>query len=194
MTSEPSSVDPIERFRSIYVENYLAILGYALRRTATEDDAADVVADTFLVLWRRLDQAPEGDETRPWLYGIARRVLSNAHRGDRRRGRLLARLMTTTPSDISGSNSSADVVVRALERLSERDREVLRLATWEELGPAEIAIALGCTVNAAKLRLHRARRRFAFQLGLLGIGVKPRAGTGHEPPERFALAREEEHR
>jgi RNA polymerase sigma-70 factor (ECF subfamily) len=190
MTSEAPRGDPVERFRAIYVENYLAILGYALRRTPTEDDAADVVAETFLVLWRRLDQAPEGDETRPWLYGIARRVLSNARRGERRRGRLIARLMTIASPVASGSSSSADVVVHALERLSERDREVLRLAAWEELGPAEIAIALGCSVNAAKLRLYRARRRFAFQLGILG--VKPRGRTGHEGRERFALAKEEE--
>jgi RNA polymerase sigma factor (sigma-70 family) len=189
MASETSG-DPIERFRAIYVENYLAIFGYALRRTATEDDAADVVAETFLVLWRRLNDAPAGDETRPWLYGIARRVLSNAHRGERRRSRLVARLMTTS-SEPSEPSPSADLVVRALERLSERDREVLRLAAWEGLGPTEIAVALGCSVNAAKLRLHRARRRFAFQLGILGVGVKPRAKTGHERHERFALAEED---
>src|SRR5437870_5088069 len=95
MTSRSNGA-PIERFRAIYVENYLAVLAYALRRTETDDDAADVVAETFLVLWRRLDDAPAGDQTRPWLYGVARRVLSNARRSERRRSRLVARLMATT--------------------------------------------------------------------------------------------------
>jgi RNA polymerase sigma factor (sigma-70 family) len=191
MTSR-SSGEQIERFRAIYVENYLAVLGYALRRTETDDDAADVVAETFLVLWRRLDDAPAGDETRPWLYGIARRVLANARRSERRRSRLIARLVAaTSPHGSPHPGSAEDAVVRALERLSAQDREVLRLAAWEDLDPREIAVALGCSVNAAKVRLHRARRRLAFQLGLGEVGVKRNAVTGHEQPERFAFVNEE---
>src|SRR5262245_66179247 len=79
------------RCEALYQSNYSAILGYALRR-APADDAADVVADTFLAAWRRISDVPEGDEARLWLYGAARRVLANRSRSERRRKRAGARL------------------------------------------------------------------------------------------------------
>ena len=48
----------------------------------------------------------------------------------------------------------------ALRRLGPRDREVLLLAEWEGLSPAQIAAVLGCLTVTARGRLHRARRRF----------------------------------
>jgi RNA polymerase sigma-70 factor (ECF subfamily) len=73
-----------DEFATIYSENYQPLLGYALRRCRSPDDAADVVAETFTVAWRRSDDVPAGEETRLWLYGVARRVLANHHRGERR--------------------------------------------------------------------------------------------------------------
>jgi RNA polymerase sigma-70 factor, ECF subfamily len=186
VTSEGPSV---ERFRSIYLDNYLPILGYALRRTPTEEDANDVVAETFLVLWRRLADAPTGDETRPWLYGIARLIIQNRQRGERRHTRLVARLQALRPIEPGDLRGIEELVSQVMKQLSPRDREVLRLAAWEELTPPEIATALGCSTNAAKIRLHRARKRFAFRLGLLGVQVKPGSETGHQ---WVKLATEEE--
>ncbi|MEV4259420.1 RNA polymerase sigma factor, partial [Spirillospora sp. NPDC049652] len=80
------------RFEDLYAENRAKVLGYALRRTGDPQDAADVVAETFLVAWRRLDDVPPGDEARLWLYGVARRVLAGQRRGERRRSALGARL------------------------------------------------------------------------------------------------------
>jgi hypothetical protein len=51
----------------------VSILGYALRRTTSPDDAADILAETFLTAWRRLDELPSGEEAGLWLYGVARR-------------------------------------------------------------------------------------------------------------------------
>ncbi|MDP9331228.1 MAG: sigma-70 family RNA polymerase sigma factor [Actinomycetota bacterium] len=180
MRSEESNQDRVERFRAIYLDNYLPILGYALRRTSTPDDAADVVAETFLVLWRRLDRAPNTPETRPWLYGIARNVMANGQRSERRWTRLTARLRAEPVGGQTGDASPAsDVVSKAMQQLSPADRELLRLAAWEDLTPGGLGAALGCSTNAAKTRLHRARRRFAQKVDLLGIQVKPRAPTGH---------------
>jgi DNA-directed RNA polymerase specialized sigma24 family protein len=81
------------RFERVYAAQYGLILAYALRRTETRDDAADVVAEIFLTAWRRQDQAPDGPAARLWLYGIARRVLANHLRGRRRHERLSARLL-----------------------------------------------------------------------------------------------------
>ena len=65
------------RFEEIYAANHDAVLGYVLRRTENSDDAADVIAETFLTAWRRLDDVPGGGEARLWLYGVAKRMLAN---------------------------------------------------------------------------------------------------------------------
>src|SRR6266511_3820793 len=92
VTGSEGEANRQERFRLIYQANSPPILGYVLRRTQSPDDAADVVAETFLTAWRRLDDLPRGLEARLWLYGVARRVLANHRRGERRRLRLTERL------------------------------------------------------------------------------------------------------
>src|SRR5256714_11167773 len=94
--SPPGAAGPSERFRSLYEANYHLILGYALRR-ADAADAADVVAETFTTAWRRLRDVPEGEEARLWLYGVARRVLANQRRAERRRLRLAGPLRRQSP-------------------------------------------------------------------------------------------------
>jgi RNA polymerase sigma-70 factor, ECF subfamily len=117
--SEASNQTRVERFRAFYLGSYLPILGYALRRTSTPDDAADVVAETFLVLWRRLDDVPIEEETRPWLYGIARNVMANGQRAERRRERLTARLGAEPAAGGTGDATPAsDLVSKAMQELS----------------------------------------------------------------------------
>jgi RNA polymerase sigma-70 factor (ECF subfamily) len=172
-----------DRFRAIYDSNYSPILGYALRRTATAEDAADVVAETFLAAWRRLDDMPAGGEARLWLYGVARRVLANQLRGDRRRERLEARLrrepapLLEAPGGMDAGTDLEHVCI-AFERLRDQDREVLALVAWEGLGPREISPVLACSPTAARIRLHRARRRFARELARAGISPKRSHATG----------------
>ena len=150
-----------ERFRAIYEANYTQILGYALRRCSEPEDAADVVSETFLTAWRRLDAVPHED-ARLWLYGTARRVLANQRRGSRRRRQLGERLCedlrhaAPTAAERRGSLSQ---VATAFARLSDRDREIIALAAWEGLGAAELSNVIGCSQNAARIRLHRARGR-----------------------------------
>lgn len=72
------------RFTDLFDRTHAPLLAYAVRRVADPADAADVVAETFLVAWRRLDDVPAGEAARPWLYGVARRVLANHYRGERR--------------------------------------------------------------------------------------------------------------
>lgn len=147
-------------FRRLYMEHGREILAYALRRTGGPEDAADVVAETFLVAWRRLEDVPPDPQARLWLYGVARRMLSNQRRGERRRERLGERLradlppVLADPPELQGPDALA-----ALERLGSDDREVLRLSAWEELSPSEVAAVLGISAVAARSRLHRARRR-----------------------------------
>jgi RNA polymerase sigma factor (sigma-70 family) len=168
MTAAPDSrASRRARFRAVYDANYHRILGYALRRAASRQDAEDVVAETFLTAWRRLEEVPHGSGVRPWLYAVARNALANQRRGERRRGRLSGRLQAESTSVAwrwGDANDELASVAAAFARLREEDRELLALASWEELDAGEIATVLGCSRNAARLRLHRARRRLACEL------------------------------
>ena len=147
-----------------YREDMVAYCGW---RTASPSDAQDAVAEVFLTVWRRLDELPEGDAARVWLYATARRVTSNQRRSSRRRVALHERL-AREPA-VREDPSEEDALVReALLRLSVRDREVLLLSEWEGLSPAQIAAVVGCLEVTARGRLHRARRRFRAVFEELG--------------------------
>jgi RNA polymerase sigma-70 factor (ECF subfamily) len=96
-----------ELFEDLYGECHGPVFGYVLRRTENPDDAADVIAETFLIAWRRLDEIPLREQRRLWLYGVARRVLANHRRGQRRRSSLADRLradlaLTPRPPEHTG--------------------------------------------------------------------------------------------
>lgn len=146
----------------LYRDQGRAILAYALRRVEDPEDAADVVAETFLVAWRRLDEVPLGDGGRLWLYAVARRVIANLHRAERRRTRLGQRLAESMRIELATHPTPAGEVaevLRAMDGLGDDDRELLLLVSWEELSPGEAAGVLGISSLAARSRLHRARRR-----------------------------------
>jgi RNA polymerase sigma factor (sigma-70 family) len=157
-----------ERFEELFRENYAAVRAYALRR-APGDVAQDVVADTFLVAWRRIDDVP-GDAL-PWLYGVARRVLANERRSAGRRAALEERLATEQPAAAPGDAletvGDAELVRAALARLSERHREALILVAWHGLSGARAARAAGCSSAAFAVRLHRARARLTAEVASL---------------------------
>jgi RNA polymerase sigma-70 factor (ECF subfamily) len=148
------------RFSDLYRDHARELLGYALRRSPDPDDAADVVAETFLTAWRRLGEVPHGDEARLWLYGAARHVLANQDRGARRRDRLTGRLRGELRRQLPAHETqTGSALLEALAGLGEADRELLMLIGWEELTPSQAAHALGISPLAARTRLHRARRR-----------------------------------
>jgi len=148
-------------FERLYVQYADAVFRYALRRTAADADAEDVLAETFAVCWRRFASVPEGNEL-PWLYGVARRVLANQRRSSGRLQRLRGRLQAEPVSVVSEGAGDADAaVLQALARLPEADQELLRLSLWEGLSTSELAVALGVSENAVYIRLHRARQRLA---------------------------------
>ena len=158
---EAAGSTPEERFRALFARHYPALYRYAGRRLG-RDEAADAAAEAFTVLWRRISQVPPEPDTLPWLYGVARRVVANAERSQRRRHRLVVRAAQGLTEEDSPPDPAG--VLSALESLRPDDREVLRLAAWEGLGPREIGNVLGCSPNAAAIRLHRARRRLELAL------------------------------
>jgi RNA polymerase sigma-70 factor (ECF subfamily) len=157
-----------QRFRHLYEHTYVPLLAYALRRTRSAEDAADVVAETFAIAWRRLDEVPPGPSGLSWLYGTARGVLSNLGRKTATRSALVERLGAELSRGggvvEDGALDGPRAVLRALAGLSDADREVLTLTAWEGLRPKELGEVLGCSPVAARLRLHRARARLRAQL------------------------------
>lgn len=158
-----SNGDAAGRFERLYRTCYHDLLGYALRRTDQPEAAADVVADVFLVAWRRINEIPP-EQARAWLFGVARKVMANHHRADRRWTDLAARLRQELSQVTTVAPEVPDDIRRAFRTLAEADQELLRLVAWEGLTADELAVTLECTANAARIRLHRARRRFAQAL------------------------------
>lgn len=161
------------RFERVFTEAYGPVQRYVLRR-ADRAIVDDVVAETFVTVWRRLDDVP-ADAVVPWCYGIARRTLANWRRGERRRDALVQRLAVEREL----ATPEGPDLEESLVMLDTDQRELLRLWAWEELAPREIAVVLGVSANAVSIRLHRARAALREQL----LRRKDTAVDGHEQVE-----------
>ena len=146
------------RFREVYARHYPDVVRYGLRRLDGLTAAEELAQEVFLVAWRRRAELPAC--SLPWLYGVARRLLANHWRALRAVPRFVELTETAALDRHDGVVQLIDVRT-ALFRLSEDDQEILRLVGWEQLSLAETALVLGCGLAAAKVRLHRARRRLA---------------------------------
>lgn len=158
--------DEAETFRRIFEDHFDDLWRFARRRCESPSDADDIVAETFAVAWRRRVDIPEA--ARLWLFGVARHVLSNQHRSTVRRDRLHRRLIHHHRLGVGGDPADQvdDGTLRgAVARLGADDREILIMRCWDGLAVQEIATLLGCSPNAASLRLHKARHRLADHLG-----------------------------
>jgi RNA polymerase sigma-70 factor (ECF subfamily) len=147
------------RFEALYVRGWATVHRYA-RRRADPGDVDDIVAETFLVAWRRLDAIPS-DEI-PWLLGVARKVLATHRRGAGRHVRLVERLSAEPVLEAAESEPPAyapEHIQAALARLPEQDREVLLLVYWDDLSPSRAARVVGSSAVATRVRLHRARAK-----------------------------------
>lgn len=158
--------DAAREFERIYDEQLPDLLGFCLRRCASREDAADLVAEVFLVAWRRFADLPGGPQTRLWLYGVAHRALANQTRAERRRRNLGARLaehlaeaQAPDPAGVFEHDDQVRAVRQGLDALGDIDRALITLTAWESLTVAEAAKVLGLTAGAARVRLHRARAR-----------------------------------
>ncbi len=168
------------------MRNLVALVGdpvrHYLHRRIDAATADDVIGDTLLVCWRRLDEVP--DDALPWAIVVARQCLSNAQRAERRRTRLIGRIIAIDPppavadenpaaSTVDEGTAVAARVTAALAGLRRDDAEILRLWAWDELTSPQIAVVLGVSANAAAIRLHRAKARLKQEL------LKSGHSTGH---------------
>ncbi|MGN6378992.1 MAG: RNA polymerase sigma factor [Gaiellales bacterium] len=152
-----------QRLEELFRRHHRAVAAYA-RRRVPGDTADDVVASTFLVAWRRLDDVPA--DSLPWLLAVARNVIATQQRGSRRRGALRLRLehSDTAAASPSPGEEPAGHLAAALARLPANDREAITLIAWDGLQPAEAATVMGQSAAAFRVRLHRAKRRLRREL------------------------------
>jgi RNA polymerase sigma-70 factor, ECF subfamily len=155
----------------LFDRHRLAVFRYASRR-APAGIVDDVVAETFLVAWRRIDAVPA--DPLPWLLGVARRVVATQMRSSRRQVALVEKLAGETAEQrwAPTTEPAFDLpVLEALARLRPGDREAIMLVAWDGLTPAQAATALGHAPVTFRVRLHRARKRLDRELA----GPDPRA-------------------
>ncbi len=158
-----------DRFEAVYEQHYSAVWAYARRRLDSAADADDVSAQCWLTVWRRIESLPATDAL-PWCYGVARRCVANHRRSAVRQLRLAAAVAKAPAHDGAAidvtcapdrHDAAAQRLRNALGRLSVDDQEILRLAAWERLAHAEIALVIETTTANVAVRLHRAKRRLA---------------------------------
>lgn len=166
MRATPAQTD---RLTALFRQHSHRVYAYARRHT-DQAAAQDVVAEVFLVAWRRLDRVPEpDDQSLPWLLAVARNLLANHRRSLTRQARLQAELAATR--EAAAISPGADNVVAdreamlaALARLTDGEREAVLLTAWDGLGAQAAATVAGCSARAFTVRLHRARRRLGREL------------------------------
>ena len=168
MSQASRAPDREHTFRALYEAVYPDLLRFVQRR-ARPACAEDVVADVFLVVWRRLDELPRSrDDARAWIFGIARNLLLNSQRAEQRRCALGVRLadaatVPSTDADTDGVVSRVDLA-KAWHRLSETHQEALALVAFEDLSAPQAATVIGISPVAFRLRLSRARRALRLHL------------------------------
>ncbi|TDC67930.1 RNA polymerase sigma factor [Streptomyces hainanensis] len=158
-SEEQDCDDRAERFERLFRSTLRRVTAYCLRRT-DRSAAHDAVSEVYAVAWRRRARLPDDDhQALLWLLGVARNVLANQARSQRRWFRLLRRAGERAEVVTPAFDTGTPDLDAALAALSDADREVLRLAYWDDLSHDDIAAVLGIGTGAVTTRLHRARQR-----------------------------------
>jgi RNA polymerase sigma-70 factor (ECF subfamily) len=165
------------QFRLLYERNYAPITAYVRRRVRRADGSdADIVAEVFVVAWRRFLDVPEVSQELPWLYGVARNLVANHFRSVQRSAALNDRLQIEVSVGTDSSTGSSDLEIRvrrAVEQLSDLDREIFRLIHWERLSHEEVGLSVGITAKAVERRVARARTKVRDHLDSLEKFIEP---------------------
>ncbi|HEY9308828.1 MAG TPA: sigma-70 family RNA polymerase sigma factor [Microbacterium sp.] len=165
------SLDAPSAFAELFERHARVIGAFAARRVGS-DAAQDVLSETMLVAFRRrADFDDTWESAKPWLLGIASRVMKK-HRADEARQWRSFEASVFRGDHVSdgaieqaAARADASAAVRALApriaALGVRDRETLLLYAWGDLTYEEVAVALGVPVGTVRSRLNRVRRRLA---------------------------------
>lgn len=138
-----------------------ALLASLTRRVEQPQDAADLLSETLLIVWRKAARMPTSDdEVRPWMFGIAQHVLQHHWRSRARRSAVVERLRENlTPESGFTEGEEFDDLHAALRSLDSVDREIIALVHWEGFSLVETAGILRMKGSTVRSRYHRARTR-----------------------------------
>ncbi|HVL95501.1 MAG TPA: RNA polymerase sigma factor [Solirubrobacteraceae bacterium] len=167
--------DP-QAFREFYERYAVWMRAWFQRQTGSENAALDLTAETFAQAWRgvrRFRDMADGSGA-PWLFGIARNLLRQYHKHNRIETAARARM--GLPVDWGGTeeydavdgriaaSSLKPALQHAVGALPSDQRRALELRVVDQLAYEEVAEQLGCSVNAARLRVSRALRALMVEL------------------------------
>lgn len=178
---ERSAAARLERVHELVAGD---LLDYFARRVDSVEDAAELLADTLLVAWRRIDRLPPDDEScRMWMFVTARGVLSNWRRGLRRRSALATSLreqLLVSSHRVDGDEEPwASEVRSAIRSIPHAQRELVTLVHWDGFSIVEAASVLGIRESTARGRYQRATIRLRKELG--SVRSAPVADLGARP-------------
>ncbi|MHB8220797.1 MAG: RNA polymerase sigma factor [Acidimicrobiales bacterium] len=157
--------DRDEHLRQLYLGHAGSLRRYAYRCGVPGHDIDDVVADAFLVAWRKLESIPSPPAERLWLLGVARNLISKQQGTSWRRDRLVERLRSNVQTPDPEAPSEHVVLREAIRHLPPNERDAVRLVEWEGLSHEDAAVVMECSSNASRLRLHSAKARLRSMLG-----------------------------
>ncbi len=170
--AQPVSQVPVlpQSFEAVYDEQVDFVFRNAQRLGVGDDALDDVVQQVFLVVHRRLAEAPSEVPLRAWVYGILGHVVRDHRRSVRRKSphhaqapidpAIVAEPAGSGPFDLLARNEALQVVIELLSELSEEKREIFVLSELEQLTAQEIADTLAVNVNTVYSRLRAARQEF----------------------------------
>lgn len=145
-----------------------AVLGYLTRRVATTEEAADLLGEVLVVLWRRRSDLPPTGQDRLWLFVIARNVLANHRRRTvrhRQATEALNEQLRTVATAAADTSRTLDLHA-ALDNLDPLDRDMIQLSIWERFTSSEIGTLLDMPPETVRTRLRRTRERLRHDLDL----------------------------
>lgn len=144
------------------------LLAYLARRVDQPEDAADLLSETFLVLWRRASSLPEADsELRPWIFGIARKILLRHYRHSTKQRAISDRLrsiLLVVPHPGFADPTEHSELHDAISRLDPVDRDIIGLVHWEGFSLVEVSRIVAMKEGTVRSRYHRARTSLRSQL------------------------------
>lgn len=151
----------VATLEGLHDANAADLLSYFGRRVSVPADAVDLLSETFVVAWRRIDDLPpDPEQARMWLFGVARRLVANATRGSLRHADLTLKLRQHLETQPIESTDPATLDVReALDQLPTDQSELVRLILWDGFTLPQAAAILGISASTAHGRHQRARTR-----------------------------------
>jgi RNA polymerase sigma-70 factor (ECF subfamily) len=183
---ERSRVTP-EAFAELFDRHARVVSAFVVRRVGRVE-AEDIVSDTFLTAFRRRhDYDVSAASAKPWLFGIAVRLIRHHRAAEAAHWRSIVSAARDVSAHGEGGIDDADAradaeaavkaITPALRRLSAADRETLQLYAWADLTYEEVAAALGIPVGTVRSRLNRVRRRIGAAVQELELREEGRHGT-----------------